>query len=99
VRLRYTRRATAELEAVLDYIAERSPQGSRHVQARIRVIIDLLLRHPGAGQLTSKRRLRRMIVSPYPYVVFTTSWGTRLSFTGYATAHVTHRLHRIDFRP
>ena len=40
------------------------------MQARIRVIIDLLLRHPQAGQLTSKGRLRRIIVSPYPYVVF-----------------------------
>jgi toxin ParE1/3/4 len=48
---------------VLDYIAARSPQGAKHVQARIQVVIDLLLRHPCAGQLTSKGRLRRMIVS------------------------------------
>jgi toxin ParE1/3/4 len=70
VKLRYTRRGAAELEMVLDYIAAQSPQGARHVQARIQVIIDLLLQHPRAGQLTSKARLRRMIVSPYPYVVF-----------------------------
>jgi toxin ParE1/3/4 len=54
----------------LDYIQAQSPQGARHVQTRIRVIIDLLLQHPHAGQLTSKGRLRRMIVSPYPYVIF-----------------------------
>jgi len=70
VRLRYTLRGAAELDKVLDYIEARSPQGARHVQARIQVIIDLLLEHPRAGQLTSKGRLRRMIVSPYPYVVY-----------------------------
>jgi len=29
-----------------------------------------LLEHPYAGQLTSNGRLRRMIVSPYPYLVY-----------------------------
>jgi toxin ParE1/3/4 len=66
VKLRYTLRGAAELDEVLNYIQVRSPQGAHHVQARIRVIIDLLLRHPHAGQLTSKGRLRRMIVTPYP---------------------------------
>ncbi len=70
MKLRYTLRGAAELDEVLNYIQARSPQGARHVQTRIRVIIDLLLRHPHAGQLTSKGRLRRMIVTPYPYVVY-----------------------------
>jgi toxin ParE1/3/4 len=70
VRLRYTLRGAAELDKVLDYIEAQSPQGARHVQTRIQVIIDLLLRHPHAGHLTSKGRLRRMIVSPYPYLIF-----------------------------
>ena len=56
MRLRYTLRAAAELDKVLAYIAERSPQGGRRVQARIRVVINLLLRYPHAGQLTSKGR-------------------------------------------
>jgi toxin ParE1/3/4 len=70
VKLRYTLRGAAELDQVLDYIQAQSPQGAHHVQTRIRVIIDLLLQHPHAGQLTSKGRPRRMIVSPYPYVIF-----------------------------
>ena len=70
MRLRYTRRAAAELDEVLAYIEARSPQGARRVQARIQVIIDLLLKHPRAGQLTSKGRLRRMTTSPYPYLIF-----------------------------
>jgi toxin ParE1/3/4 len=70
VKLRFTLRGAAELDQILDYIEARSPQGAQHVKIRIQVIMDLLLRHPHAGQLTSKGRLRRMVVSPYPYVVF-----------------------------
>jgi toxin ParE1/3/4 len=70
VKLRYTRRAAAELEEILAYIEERSPVGARHVQARIKAITDLLSQHPKAGQLTSNGRLRRIIASPYPYLIF-----------------------------
>jgi plasmid stabilization system protein ParE len=70
VKLRYTLRAAAELDEVLTYIEERSPQGALRVQTRIQVIINLLLRHPHAGQLTSKGHLRRMVASPYPYSIF-----------------------------
>jgi toxin ParE1/3/4 len=54
LKLRYTRRAAAELEDVLAYIAERSPQGARRVQARIQTVISLLLRYPLVGRLVSK---------------------------------------------
>jgi toxin ParE1/3/4 len=64
VKLRYTLRGATELEEVLDYIEAQSPEGARRVQTRIQLIIDLLLQHPHAGQLTSNGRLRRMIVSP-----------------------------------
>jgi plasmid stabilization system protein ParE len=70
VKLRYTRRAAAELEEVLAYIEERSPRGARRVQARVQAITNLLLEHPKAGQVTSNSRLRRMVASPYPYLIF-----------------------------
>jgi len=70
VKLRYTLRAAAELDKVLAHIEAQSPQGARRVQARIQAIINLLLQHPHAGQLTSKGRLRRMVASPYPYLIF-----------------------------
>jgi toxin ParE1/3/4 len=70
VRLRYTLRAAVELDEILADIEAQSPQGARRVRTRIQVIINLLLQHPHAGQLTSKGRLRRMIVSPYPYLIF-----------------------------
>jgi plasmid stabilization system protein ParE len=68
--LRYTPRAAAELAEVLAYVENRSPAGARHVQARIQAIINLLLEHPQSGRLTSNGRLRRMVVAPYPYLIF-----------------------------
>ena len=70
MKLRYTLRGAAEVAEVLAYIEERSPQGGRHVQARIQAIVNLLLQYPHAGQLTSEGRLRRMVASPYPYLIF-----------------------------
>jgi|SRR5262245_13996949 len=70
MRLRYTLPALADLASILDYIAARSPQGAARVQARIRGVIDLLLRHPHAGMRTDDPSIRRMTTTPYPYLVF-----------------------------
>jgi addiction module RelE/StbE family toxin len=70
LRLRYTRPALADLDGILDYIADRSPQGTRRVQERLRNVIDLLVHHPHIGPRTSDPAIRRLVVSPYPYLVF-----------------------------
>jgi toxin ParE1/3/4 len=70
VRLRYTLQALADLSAILDYITAQSPQGARRVQARIRGLIDLLPLHPHIGRLTSDPAIRRLVITPYPYLVF-----------------------------
>jgi toxin ParE1/3/4 len=82
LKLRYTLRRAAELDEVLTYIEVRSPAGARHVQARIQAIIDLLLRYPHAGQPTSKGRLRRVVASPYPYLIFYHATGDELVVHG-----------------
>jgi toxin ParE1/3/4 len=46
MRLRYTLPALADLTSILDYIAERSPQGAARIHTRIRAVADLLLRYP-----------------------------------------------------
>ena len=53
MRLRYTLPALADLASTLDYIAAQSPRGARRVQARIKIIIDLLLQHPYIGTRTN----------------------------------------------
>ncbi len=53
VRLRYTLPALADLTAILDYIAARSPQGAQRVQARIKALTDLSPLHPYIGCRTN----------------------------------------------
>jgi plasmid stabilization system protein ParE len=69
VKLRYTRRAAAELDDILNSIDQRSPQGAKHVKAHLRAVIELLLQCPKAGRVTQKG-LRRVVAYPYPYLVF-----------------------------
>lgn len=68
--LRYTPKALAELADILAYIAERSPQGARKVQARIQAITALLVQYPHSGQLTREKGLRRIVTPPYPFLIF-----------------------------
>jgi toxin ParE1/3/4 len=70
VKLRYTAPALADLSAILDYISENSPQGTRRIQMRLQRLIDLLLVHPYIGRRTSDPVIRRMAIMPYPYLVF-----------------------------
>ena len=70
MKIRYTAPALADLNSVLDYIAARSPQGAKRVQARIQTAIDLLAIHPHIGIRTNDRSIRRLTTLPYPYFVF-----------------------------
>ena len=68
--LRYTLPALADLELILDYVVDRSPQGASRIHARIRAVTDLLLRYPQAGAMTDDPTIRRVTTTPYPYLVF-----------------------------
>ena len=70
VRLRYTLPALDDLDSILDYISAQSPQGAQRVQSRIQIVIDLLSTHPNIGTLTDDPTIRRMTVSPFPYLIF-----------------------------
>jgi toxin ParE1/3/4 len=70
LKLRYTLPALADLGAILDYIAAHSPQGAKHVQSRVRTIINILPLHPFVGTRTDSPGIRRLTITPYPYFVF-----------------------------
>ncbi len=70
MKLVYTPQALAELDAVLGHIESHSPRGGGRVKHRIRATLDLLLRYPLAGRSTSVAGLHRIVVTPYPYLVF-----------------------------
>jgi len=80
--IRYTRRAAADLDAILNYIDERSPQGAQKVKARLKAIIDLLAERPAIGRLTSKGDIRRIVANPYPYLVFYRTNATEIVILG-----------------
>jgi toxin ParE1/3/4 len=78
VKVRYTLPALADLNEILDYIAARSPQGAKRVQARLQSIIDLLLLYPFIGARTGDPTVRRLPAAPYPYLVFYEVTGTEI---------------------
>jgi toxin ParE1/3/4 len=69
VRLRLTRTAARQLGHVLADITRHNPLGADAVLQRIGACLELLLRHPYAGQTTDRRGIRRIVVSPYPYIM------------------------------
>jgi toxin ParE1/3/4 len=69
VKLRYTLPALADLVAILDYIADRSPQGAARIHSRIRAVTDLLLRYALAGAVIDDPTIRRLTTTPYPYLI------------------------------
>jgi addiction module RelE/StbE family toxin len=70
VKLRFTKRAVRQIEEIIDAITLESPQGARRVRERMQSITTLLIEHPQIGQQTDVAGIRRMLVSPYPYLIF-----------------------------
>lgn len=70
MKLRYTLPALADLDSILTYIADASPQGAKRVQKRIQDVINLLLAHPQIGVRTDDPDIRRLTTTPYPFLIF-----------------------------
>lgn len=70
MKVRYTLPALADLNSILDHIAAQSPTGAKRVQARIRALIDFLLLYPHVGVRTDDPAIRRLVTTPYPYLIF-----------------------------
>ena len=71
MKLVLSRLALAELDDILTYIAERSPLGAAHVEARMRHAFDHIARHPEAAERVAQRPgVRRLPLIRYPYVVY-----------------------------
>ena len=70
MKLRFTPQALSELDTILDYIAERSPHGAERVKARLLGLAGFIQGQPHGGRKTSEPGLRRIVATPYPYLVF-----------------------------
>ena len=70
MKLRYTRPALADLDAILGHIEVDSPRAAKRVHAKIKSTVDLLLSYPLVGAKTEDPAIRRLVVTPYPYLLF-----------------------------
>jgi toxin ParE1/3/4 len=69
VKLRYQKRALQQIDKALGYIAAQSPQGAAHVEARLRAMTTLLQLQSFVGRKTSIPGVRRVFLTPYPYLI------------------------------
>lgn len=70
MRLRVTRRAATQIERALDYIEVESPQGANRMRERIRTFFFCRRSTLTRGQATDLPGVRRLSISPYPYLIF-----------------------------
>ncbi|MGP0095056.1 MAG: type II toxin-antitoxin system RelE/ParE family toxin [Xanthobacteraceae bacterium] len=70
MRIRYSRRAFAEREAIFDYLEKRNPRGARNVMRAINSAIRSLVLHPRLGQVTNRVGIYELIVPRRPYKVY-----------------------------
>jgi toxin ParE1/3/4 len=72
VKIRYTPKALARLDAIYSYIEAHNPRAATAVKARIRRAIDRLARFPYSCRATARPGIRVLPIVRYPYLVFYT---------------------------
>ena len=70
MRVRFLARTSAQIDKALAYVSVRSPQGAANIRARIQAAAAFLQEQPLAGQRTSDPKVRRVVSSPFPYLIF-----------------------------
>jgi addiction module RelE/StbE family toxin len=70
VKVRYTRKALAQLDQIYSYIEAHNPTAAKRVKARIERSIARLERHPHSCRATEHPGIRVLPIVRYPYLVF-----------------------------
>jgi toxin ParE1/3/4 len=70
VSVRFTPKGFREFEEIYAYLSAHSPKGAASVMGRLEELTSTLAQHPEIGVRTNSRRLRRLLVQPYPYFIF-----------------------------
>jgi toxin ParE1/3/4 len=68
--VRYSPRATRDLEAIREYLEKHSPRGAFNVLTAIYAAVEFVRRHPAAPQLTNVPEVRAKIVHRYRFKIF-----------------------------
>lgn len=69
VRVRWTRKALANLDAEAAYIAQDNPQAARAVVERIQEAVSLLANHPALGRPGRVPGTRELVIPDTPYIL------------------------------
>jgi plasmid stabilization system protein ParE len=72
MKLYYTPRAIADLEAIADYLQPRSPQGAASVRAAILDTLRNLVHFPHIGRRQTAETVRKIAVRKYKYLIYYT---------------------------
>jgi len=72
MKVKFTKPALAELDAIFAYIHERNPVAAGQVVARVREITSQLGRFPNMGHPKYKPGVRMISVRRYPFLIFYT---------------------------
>ena len=68
--IRYSPRATRDLESIRQYLVQRSQKGAVNVLTAIYAAVEFIRRHPQATEATSVPGVRGMIVQRYRFKIF-----------------------------
>ena len=69
LKVRWLKRAVANLDAEAEYISRDSPAAAQRVVAAIEDAVELLARHPALGRPGRVEGTRELVIAGTPYVV------------------------------
>jgi plasmid stabilization system protein ParE len=69
VKLRYSSRSLRQIDRALAYVVVKSPAGAANIEGRMRALLTMLQIHPHAGAKTRLPGVRRIFLTPYPYLI------------------------------
>jgi addiction module RelE/StbE family toxin len=70
MKIRYSPRATSDLELIHEYLAKRNPQGAVKVMTAIFAAIEFIRRFPDAAETTRIPDVRGKLVQRYRFKIF-----------------------------
>ena len=70
MKIRYTPKALAQLDAIYSFIESHNPRAAKAVEARIQRAIGRLARFPYSCRATDPPGIRVLPIVRYPYLVF-----------------------------
>jgi toxin ParE1/3/4 len=68
--VRYSPRATKDLESIHEYLTKRTPKAALNVLTAIYAAIEFVRRHPDAAEATRLRGVRAKVVRRYRFKIF-----------------------------